>query len=218
VERAVLKQDLSRILGLEVKKIERTAKGTVGRASGMDYNTTPPCGTVRIYDPRSNPVDVRAFYLFVCLESPKPGKYNVTAMCLCDGNALNQDFDYYLQVTGKRQKGTGLGTYKDGADRQRPMLIFANPLGTKELDKAATLIHSSHLLEEAFPALKLVYTLNRLAETQQHQFFCYRLRQDVPGGHAQKAITFLAPKRTTETQQRPRFFLPFSMSGHPPPS
>jgi hypothetical protein len=81
------------------------------------------------------------------------------------------------------------------------MLIFANPLGTSELDKAATIVHPSPKLEETFPDLKLVYTLNRPEGDRQHQFFCYRLRGDVPAGHAPKSITFLAPERTTETQQ-----------------
>src|SRR5215210_3325340 len=48
--REVLKSDLNRIAGVEVKKLERTASGGIARASGMDYNTTPPCGTVRVYD------------------------------------------------------------------------------------------------------------------------------------------------------------------------
>jgi hypothetical protein len=94
IESGILKQGLTRILGVEVKKIERTEGGAVARASGMDYNTTPPCGVVRIYDAASRPLDIRAFYLFVCLESPEAGKYKVTGLCLCDGNALNPDFDY----------------------------------------------------------------------------------------------------------------------------
>ncbi len=42
--------DLVRIFGMEVKKLERGLKGRVARGSGMDYNSTPPCGTIRAYD------------------------------------------------------------------------------------------------------------------------------------------------------------------------
>jgi hypothetical protein len=216
IEKAILLQDLSRIVALEVKKLERTAGGGVARASGMDYNTTPPCGVVRIYDAASNAVDVRGFYLFVCLERPADRRFRLTAMCLCDGNALNQDFAYYLDITGIRKKSIGLGTYADGADRRRPMLIFANPLGAPELDTRATLIHPSSALEQEGRGLKLVYTLSRVAGPQTHQFFCYRLPKDVPSDHTSKTIGFLAPKRNVATQQRSRFFLPFLFSDLPP--
>jgi hypothetical protein len=212
----IVLQDLSRIVGLEVKKLERTSGGSVARASGMDYNTTPPCGIIRIYDAASAKLDIRGFYLFVCLESPAAGQFRVTALCLCDGNALNQDFDYYLEITGIRKKSIGLGTYADGADRERPMLIFANPLGTPELDRRATVIHPSSTLEREGWDLKLVYTLSRLAAQQVHQFFCYRLPGDVAPDHTPETITFLAPKRTVETQQRSRFFLPFQVGEVPP--
>ncbi len=36
--------DINRIVGIEVKKLERTAQGGVARGSGLDYNTTPPAG------------------------------------------------------------------------------------------------------------------------------------------------------------------------------
>ncbi len=61
-----LQNDLAKIVGIEVKKVERTEAGIVARASGLDYNTTPPCGTIRVYDLENKPVDIRGFYLFVC--------------------------------------------------------------------------------------------------------------------------------------------------------
>ena len=64
--------DPRQIVGIEVKKIERTAQGGVARASGSDFNTTPPCGRIRVYDAAAAPLDIRGFYLFVCLE-PLPG-------------------------------------------------------------------------------------------------------------------------------------------------
>ena len=50
--RADVGNDLDSILAIEVKKLERTDAGGVARASGLDYNTTPPCGRVRVYDVR----------------------------------------------------------------------------------------------------------------------------------------------------------------------
>lgn len=58
--RAVLASDLTRIVALEAKKLERTAAGAVARGSGLDYNTTPPCGTVRTIPAG----DGRTFYCY----------------------------------------------------------------------------------------------------------------------------------------------------------
>ena len=62
VPRAALRDDLTRIVGVEIKKLERTKSGSVARRSGLDYNTTPPCGTIRVYDANDNPLDIRGFY------------------------------------------------------------------------------------------------------------------------------------------------------------
>jgi len=136
VPRAALRNDLTRIVGIEIKKLERTKSGSVARQSGLDYNTTPPCGTIRVYAANDNPLDIRGFYLFVCQEQ-EPGAentYQLSALALCDGNMLNEDFDLYLSAVGQREKEIGLGTYGNGANRHRPMFIFADPLGTPELD------------------------------------------------------------------------------------
>ncbi|HSH81898.1 MAG TPA: hypothetical protein VLA19_25510 [Herpetosiphonaceae bacterium] len=101
----------------------------------MDYNTTPPCGTLRVYDANNTALDIPGFYLFVCQEDVQDGKKQLTALVLCDGNALNADFDFYLSVTGTRTKGIGLGTYDDGFNRNRPMLVFPNLLGAPQLDR-----------------------------------------------------------------------------------
>ena len=44
VHRAALRDDLTRIVGVEVKKLERTKSGSVARRSGLDYNTPPLVG------------------------------------------------------------------------------------------------------------------------------------------------------------------------------
>jgi len=64
--RVTLTSNLTHIVAIEAKKLERTQSGTIARPSGMDYNTTPPCGTVRVYDSGAAALDIRGFYLFVC--------------------------------------------------------------------------------------------------------------------------------------------------------
>lgn len=75
VSRAALRDDLTRIVGIEIKKLERTKSGSVARRSGLDYNTTPPCGTIRVYDANDSPLDIRGFYLFVCQEQELGAEY-----------------------------------------------------------------------------------------------------------------------------------------------
>lgn len=212
VARAALRADPSRIVGIEVKKLERQRGGAVARASGMDYNTTPPCGSVRVYDRFSRPLDIKGFYLFVCQEAVagRQGHYELTAMALCDGDLLNADFDLYLSIVGERTKRTGLGTYRDGADRERPMLIFANPLGATVLDHQSTLVHSRGDLDGEFPTLRRVGLIRRtIPGGTPATFCCYRPQADVPANHVPFDVTdpFPMPERSDKTQARGRFRL-----------
>ncbi len=72
--REILKSDTSCIVAIEVKKLERSATGQIARAMGMDYNTTPPCGTVRVYDATDFSLDIRGFYLLT-LRSCRLARY-----------------------------------------------------------------------------------------------------------------------------------------------
>lgn len=216
VSNAALRDDLTRIVAIEAKKVERTGAGVVARASGLDYNTTPPCGTIRVYDLDNRPVDIRGFYLFVCQEaiSGRANTYQITAMVLCDGNVLNRDFQLYLSAVGQREKRIHLGSYKNGADRTRPMFIFANPLGAPEFDHCATLIHPAEHLESSNQGLGLVYRLLRSSKKKEHQFYCYRMKRDIPRSHIVRDLSdpFPTPSRVTRTQTRGRFRLPVRVS------
>lgn len=208
--------DINRIVGIEVKKLERTAQGGVARGSGLDYNTTPPCGRVRVYDAAGRALDIRGFYLFVCLERvpDDPEAVVLTALCLLDGDALNEDFELYLSITGERQKRVGLGTYGDGADRARPMLIFANPLGVPQFDGLPILIHPGEAVPQTEPDLQLAYRLRRLVSGgTARSFYCYRRRSDVPEGWAVAELVdpFPTPEREARTRPRGRFRLPFRL-------
>ena len=219
--RKKLRADSTRIFGLEIKKLERQASGSIARASGMDYNTTPPCGTVRIYDRVGDILDVKGFYLFVCQETVprRPKTYKLTALAICDGNVLNEDFDYYVSIIGTRSKEIGLGTYGDGANRVRPMIIFSNPLGASFLDHQSTLIHARDDLEANHAALRHVGTIERTVSGEtpprMRVFHCYRDCRDSPEGNELFHIRdpFPVPQRTEKTASRGRFVIDLKPSG-----
>jgi hypothetical protein len=216
VRRNALADDLTFMVGIEVKKLDRTRAGQVARASGLDYNTTPPCGTIRVYDATRSPVDIRGFYLFVCLEQvpQQPGSLVMTAMALCDGNLLNADCEYYLSIVGARQKAIHLGTYGDGMDRTRPMVVFPNPLGAKELDHRVTLVHADGELAQQESALKKIYRIWRtLPGGTRTEFSGYCLAPDVPPDWVVQDLTdpFPTPARKTATAPRGRFRLPLRL-------
>ena len=210
--RSALRGDVSNIVAIEVKKLERGVSGQVARSTGLDYNTTPPCGIVRVYDAGDQATDIRAFYLFVCQEKRDDGSFVLTALTLCDGNLLNADFNLYLEITGLRMKGLGLGTYGDGVNRNRPMLIFANPLGAPQFDHHSTWIAGvpPNKVDACFAE---VYEVGRTeAEGGERLFYAYRIREDVPVGWEPQRLLDPFPKpirRVEATQARGRFRLPF---------
>ena len=212
--RATLSSNLTHIVAIEVKKLERTQSGAIARPSGMDYNTTPPCGTVRVYDSSGSALDIRGFYLFVCQEPVRDqgARYQLSALVLCDGNLLNEDFDYYLSIVGERVKEIGLGTYGNGANRTRPMLIFSNPLSTTQLDHHVTLIHSRDDLEKEVSHLRQVGIIRRsVHQAGTKAFYCYRIADDVAQDYRAFDLLdpFPLPARTEKTQPRGRFRLNF---------
>lgn len=207
-----LENNPDKIIGIEVKKLERGTNNKIARATGLDFNSTPPCGYVRIYACEDTPLVVKGFYLFACLEQTDAGEYFVSAMTLCDGSILNDDFELYCQITGSREKGIHLGTYGDGANRNRPMLIFSNPLGADILDHKITLISGLDLSDEACN-IKLAWRLIRTDTSgADHLFYSYMDVRDLPADYVESTIRepFPTPKnRVSETQGRGKFRLLF---------
>jgi hypothetical protein len=204
-----LKNSPSKIIAIEVKKLERSKTGKIARETGLDYNTTPPCGTVRFFDEDNNPVDVKGFYLFICLES-KNDKFFVSALTLCDGDVLNEDFSLYLRITGKREKQLHLGTYSDGIDRMRPMLIFSNPLGVPFLDHKFTLI-TKHNLSDTDQRINLLGKILRSFDSTKTNLFHVFGTENSTNEIVELKDPFPIPKnRVVETQSRGKFRINFS--------
>lgn len=212
--------DRAALLALEVKKVARTTSGRVARASGIDYNTTPPCGLVRVYGPDSVPVAVHASYLFACQES-NGQEHRLTALVLCDGNALNEDVDLYLSVVGQRRKEIGLGTYGDGLNRVRPMFVFGNPLGSPLFDRNATLIHGHSDIDREYQSLRVAGTFRRTTgvdESESREFYCYRDERDCANARPFDTLDpFPVPDRSRVTQARGKFKLPWSVASETAP-
>jgi len=209
--RELLLSDTTRIAAMEVKKLERTKSGRIARATGLDYNTTPPCGTVRVYAADDSPLDIKGFYLFVAQEQVGERHYIISALALCDGDILNDDFEFYLSIVSQRQKEIGLGTYGDGVNRVRPMLIFANPLGALELDYKATMV-TQPIRDER---VGLVYRIVRKTkEGNDREFYAYRKLADIPEGWQVQTLNDPFPQpetRVSETQPRGRFRIPIEV-------
>lgn len=199
-------------VGIEVKKLERTEAGTIARPGGIDYNSTPPSRTIAVFYEEER-IRLPGFYLFVCLEANSPDTCRITALALCDGGVLNEDVALYESRTGLRKKAIGLGSYGDGLDRQRPMLVFANPLGWAMLDRTATLIHRRDDLEDAGMVRKIGLierTGPMVKERAPSLYTAYRASADVDARHRLfiERDPFPAVKRRSETTQaRGRFLL-----------
>jgi hypothetical protein len=200
----------SRVIGVEVKKLERGKTGKIARSTGLDFNTTPPCGKIRIYTESDSELVIKGYYLFACLERNEEGLYYVSAMSLCDGSILNDDYDLYTEITGSREKEINLGTYGDGANRNRPMLIFSNPLGADILDHKITLITELALSAES-GNIDLAWRFIRTdINNNRHQFYVYMDKRDINPDHVVEKITEPFPKptrRVEQTQSRGKFKL-----------
>ncbi|MCP2325245.1 hypothetical protein HDA40_003752 [Hamadaea flava] len=198
--------DARRIVAVEVKKVNSDASGRAARSTGIDYNSTPPAATVKVESAAGNLLRVPAFYLFVVL-LPHGEDQVVQTLALVTGSALNQDIQLYDDATGVRQKSIGLGTFGDGLDRQRPMFVFANPLGWPWLTGEATLLHDRSDLAEEQNLVRVREVERTAKDGTVHTFWCYRLRRGVPDITGPKVSEpFPTPaNRKTETTPRGRF-------------
>jgi len=198
--------DPRHVIAVEVKKLNAdVVTGRSGRSTGLDYNSTPPCATVKVESQRGALLRVPAFYLYVALAAGAEG-FTTPALALVAGAALNEDVDLYDAATGIRQKAIGLGTYGDGLDRQRPMFVFANPLGWSWLDGHATLIHAREDLAEEQDLVMRRPMIRTAANGGRRAFFCYRAGSEGDRQEADALNPFPTPaNRKAETTARGRF-------------
>lgn len=214
--RAELSTSEQSVFGIEVKKLKRTASGSIARASGLDYNTTPPSGFLQVYDTDISAIKIKGYYLFVCQESVQDQKHmhRLSALVFCDGNILNEDFEFYLEITGRRTKQLGLGSYRDGTNRLRPMLVFPNPLSATELDHQSTLLHARDDLEKEYGELVKVGIIERkvprIKDELIRKYFCYWMKDDETITKELFSLIdpFRSPRMSTRTTQRGRFIVP----------
>ena len=214
--RAELATSERSVFGIEVKKLKRTGSGSIARASGLDYNTTPPSGFLQVYDADISAIKIRGYYLFVCQETVKDQQHmhRLSALVFCDGNILNEDFEFYLAITGRRTKQIGLGSYGDGTNRVRPMLVFPNPLSATVLDHQSTLLHARDDLEQDCKELVKVGVIERSIPCQGgegiRRYFCYRVRRTETREKGVFSVIdpFRSPKTSAQTTQRGRFVVP----------
>ena len=208
-------KDSRAILAIEVKKLNVGDNG-IGRTTGLDYNSTPPCGIVRIYDGDGKTIDIRCYYLFVGLGDvdASQNECEVRYLALCDGDVLNEDFDLYLSATGQRSKSIGLGTYGDGLNRERPMFVFSNPLGSPSIRSSTpALIGKTELGADERIISHLRLERTTLNGDFRH-FDVFGMEADVQEGYEihdriEKDSFPVPKKRSTSTQVRGKFTLPF---------
>lgn len=199
--------DTRAVFGLEVKKVDLGKNGKPARAGGLDYNSTPPCETIRVYSATGSALRIPSYYLFVTLaEGTGAGTLYVHSLVLVAGAALNKDVALYERITGTRKKQIGLGTYGDGADRQRPMMVFSNPLGWEWLTGSATLISERGDLSDEHPLTHVREMTRSVSDGGREVFHCYRLAKLSPRREEPAEDPFPQPaKRKEETAQRGRF-------------
>ena len=214
--RAELATSEQSIFGMEVKKLKRTGSSNIARASGLDNNTTPPSGLLQVYDTDISAITIKAYYLFVCQESVKVQQHlhRLSALVLCDGKVLNEGFEFDLETTGRRAKQIELGSYSDGTNRVRPILVFPNPLSATVLDHQSTLIHARDDLEEDYGELIKVGVIERNVRPQENEvirkYFCYRMRNYETNTNTIYSVKdpFKPPRLSAKTTQLGRFVVP----------
>ena len=202
----------SRIIGLEVKKLDRTPTGKVARLTGLDYNSTPPGPYFEVKDSKGNSVKIKSYTLFLCVEK-RSDDYFTTAMVLSTNTFINSDDKEYVFATGNRTKEIGLGTFQDGVNRNRPMYVFGNPLSVDGTDEHATLILDS---DEVVETLLHFQDLRRQDEAGRWvEFRSYQDSRDLPASHVVQTINDpvkVPSKRTSSTNPRGKFELDFEVT------
>lgn len=201
--------DTSVAAGIEVKKLERLDS----RVSGLDFSSTPPCGTIKVYDGDNHAVMLPGFYILAVVSPVSGRSFRVSTLCLVDGNALNTDTALYDAAISPRRKQLALGSFADGINRLRPMFVFPNPLSWSWLREKMALIHRRDDLagNGLVRAGEITRSAGRRRDDQR--LYCYLDERDARRiGQAPDAFSitdpFLVPRKRVETtSQRGRFVI-----------
>jgi hypothetical protein len=205
----------SPFVGIEVKKLNADEKGRDPRGMTIDFNSTAPCGTFRVYRPDDTPLDIPGYYIFVLLDHRIQSRSrNILTFILSDGDLLNDDFDLYLASKTLNESTYDHGPYGEGSVRGRMMYVYPNPLDSKitALSGEVSLIHESGNLHQILPELRLLYRVSRQKKDgTRREFSVYRHRNLVP--HAELGPLSLelfarARQRSAKKRSAYKFVLP----------
>lgn len=205
----------SPFVGLEVKKLNADEKGRDPRGMTIDFNSTAPCGTFRVYRPDDTPLDIPGYYIFVLLDHRIQNRSrNILTFILSGGDLLNDDFDLYLTSKTLNESTYDHGPYGEGSVRGRMMYVYPNPLDSKinQLAGEVSLIHEAGDLHRIFPELRLLYrALRRKRDGTTREFFIYRHKNFVTNSVlAPLALELFARARHRSAKKRSayKFVLP----------
>lgn len=137
----------------------------------IDFNSTVPCGIVPYRGKQ-----LRTFYYFALYENFKddPLRAEAIALCVVDGNFLNNDFN--IASTHKNTSASGFGSYQDGFIRTRKMYRFPNPLTVPQLRYKNALVVEDGDTELEDGQLKLTGKLTKKDKDNKiHTFNIYEL-------------------------------------------
>lgn len=200
-------------LGVEIKKLNATDKGKDPRGVTLDYNSTIPCGTLRIYRRNREYLDIKGYYLFVLLDQNQAElERQVFNFIFCDGDLLNDDFELHQRSKTSNISEYGIGSYAEASVRHRDMYNFPNPLDSNipELADQVSLIHESGDLENRYPDLVKTHSIKRNRRDQTTRYFYiyrHRLAAEKPDNVPEIELFVKCAKRKPKKRSEYKFVI-----------
>lgn len=140
-------------------------KSARSRNAQVQYNSTPPCGTMSYGNRR-----IKGFYVFADYNldtSQEVG--HLQDLVIVDGDFINSD---YALVERHRTDYEPCGSYGDGRIRHRRMYHFPNPMSL--LESGILLVSKDSNLEAQFSEFVKLHLINRLDRADvKNVFYVY---------------------------------------------
>jgi hypothetical protein len=139
-------------------------KSARSRSAGVQYNSTPPCGTM----PHGSGT-IPCFYVFADYQVPRgQGHGYLQDLVIVDGDYINNDYSIVLQHGTHYTRD--FGSYGDGRIRHRRMYHFPNPM--KDLPAGVYLVSKIVGGQAQFPNIALVQSVTRKDKQGVDHTFC----------------------------------------------